>query len=269
MIDEIEDENMLGGDEIILTGKYKQFNATLRFDLSKASETDVVGGLNHVSNEIESYAYGFSGIDTIAIEKFVNVGNGLGAVCDFLEKNTSEWKKKIIGSMDNQKLASVAESYLFNQLLTKAGVQFKANTGKLNLKPEKEEQGDYIAYVGKYKNWISIKKLSLDNAKDYEISGILSGINHSVVNKAFDFAGIQKDDRTVSSLVSAKRKSYGNAMAVLRELAPSLSGKGEDAYLVCKVLEQLSYPPYATPGMLTKAYPDIKPPKVKGRKPKA
>lgn len=252
---------MVGGDEIIFSGSYKDFRLGVRFELAGKKPEDVAHVLAHISSEIEPYAFRFSGIDTEKIDDFAKPGKGVSSVSDFLEKNSSEWNKLLKESLSDMLLRPAAESYLFNRLLAKAGVSFKPPAEPL-MKAKKEETGEQIAFIGKYGNWVSIKKLSLDKVKDYEVSGILSGINFSAVNKAFDFAGIEKDDAAVSAAAKGKRKSMGNVVLALRQL------ETDNPYVICKVLEQSGYRPYASPHMLMNAHSDIKPPKVKGRKPK-
>jgi hypothetical protein len=260
---------MEGGDEIILTGEYKDLKLGMKFDLSKAEPKDVASALAFISSNIEPHAYRLAGIDTKKIEELAKVqGKGLGAVASFLESNPAGViREGLAKAVSRPELLPAAESYLFKRLLEKAGVRFKV-TAEGAMKPDSEKNGDFIGFIGKYREWISIKKLGLEKVQDYEVSGILAGINHTAVNKAFDFAGVKKDDAAVQAAVGGKRKSYGNAAACLKELGQKLSGGPEDPYLVCKVLENLGYKPYASPDMLTEAYPDIKPPKVKGRKPK-
>ncbi len=253
---------MFGGDEIIFSGSYKDLELGVRYDLDGKQPADVAHTLSRLSSEIEPYAYRFSGIDTKEIEDFAKLdGKGTAAVVSFLENRSSEWNKWIKGGLENPKLMPAAESYLFNVLLRKAGVGFKVDSDD-SVKPEREEISDVIAFVGKYKDWVAIKKLGLENVRDYEVSGILGGINFTVVNKAFDFAGVEKDDAIVQKLTKGKRKSYGNAVLCLKEL------EGAGVYVVCKALETLGFRPYASSHMLTDAHPDIKPPKVRGRKPK-
>ncbi|MFH1684958.1 MAG: DUF2666 family protein [Candidatus Micrarchaeota archaeon] len=253
---------MYGGDEIILCGEHKKFKAGLHYDLSDTDEKEVSRILGDVSSTVEPLAFEFSGIDTKAIDKFVEFdGKDVEAVAEYIQKNGSAWKKWAKEVLPNPKLIHAADSYLFNKLLSEAGIKFKVD-GNAKTKPDNEEIGDVIAFVGRYKTWISIKKLGMDNVKDYEVSGILSGINHSVVNKSFEFDGSDMDDAKVQEITKGKRKSYGNAALCLRELGSA------DHYTICKVLEGIGFRPYASPFMLTEAYPDIKPPKVKGRKPK-
>ena len=253
---------MVGTDEIIFSGAYKDFKLGVHYDLNGKKPEEIAEILGYLSSEIEPYAFKFSGVDIKKIEDFVKPnGKGISSVCEFLENNSTEWNR-IVKNLDNKKLKAVADSYMINRLLTNAGVDFKVSSQKVD--GEKEEIDDQIAFIGKFEKWVSIKKLSTGGAKDYEVSGILAGINFSVVNKAFDFAGIDKDDAAVAAATKGKRKSLGNVVDALK----SLGDKAENPYVVCKVLEELGYRPYASSHMLTDAYPDIKPPKVKGRKPK-
>lgn len=257
-------------DEVIFSGAYNDFKLGVRFDLNGVEEKDVAYALDFISSHIEPYAFRFSGIDVAKIERFASPkGKGLQAVCAFLtEIPAGMIKKNLADALPKQELMSAAESYLFNQLLTKAGVAFRIGNLNSSLKPSEEKPEDVIAFIAKYKDWVSVKKLGLENVQDYEVSGILSGINHTVVTKIFDFAGVNKDEALADSIAKAKRKSYGNLLGALRELEPKLTGEPEDAFVVLKVFEKLGYKPYASPEMLTDAHPDIKPPKVKGRKPK-
>ncbi|MFH1520417.1 MAG: DUF2666 family protein [Candidatus Micrarchaeota archaeon] len=258
---------MFGGDEVIFTGEYKRFKLGICFDLRGKEPKEVAQVLAYVSSKIEQPAFEFSGIDTKKIDEIAKLkGTGLKAIVNFIE--TSNKLRDELGKYVNDpKLVCVAECYLFNRLLTQAGVQFKimpTNTPK----PSDEKIEDFIGFMGKYKEWVAVKKLGLTKVQDYEVSGILSGVNHTIVNKAFDFAGVNKNDVLVDSIVKGKRKSYNNLAAALKELETKLTNGPDDVYLVCKVFENLGFKPYASPGMLTDAHPDIKPPKVKGRKPK-
>src|SRR5208283_60494 len=176
-----------------------------------------------------------------------------------------ELKDALAKTVPDPLLLPAAESCLLNALLVKAGVAFKPAISTA-MKPAIEEPGDVIAFIGRYGQWVAIKKLGLENVRDYEVSGILAGVNHTIVNKAFDFSGMVKDDALVASVSAGKRRSLGNLGMCLRELEGKLRSDDSDAYTVCKVFETLGYKPYASPEMLTNAHPDIKPPKQKGRK---
>ena len=182
-------------------------------------------------------------------------GTGIQAAVKAIEQSDfSKWSKEKYP----KEMRPIAESYYFNRLMAKAGLKIKPDA-QTSIKPTKEEFGNMIAFVGKYKDWMAIKKLGLEKAKDYEISGILSGINFTLVNKSFSFAGMENE---VSGITKGKRKSYGAVVECLGKI------ENPSPYVVCKVLEELGFRPYASSHMLTEASPDIKPPKVKGRKPK-
>lgn len=256
-------------DEIIFTGAYKDFRLGVRFDLSGRDALEAASALASVSSGIEPHAFRFSGVDQAKIDSIAKPqGKGLGAAYGFLESMpASALRSSLLAAVPQSELLPAAESYLLNRLLIASGVPFKADPG-LAPKPSEEEIGDFVGFIGKYGSWVAIKKLGLAGAKEYEVSGILSGINHTAVNKGFDLAGVKKDDAAVESVTRGKRRAFGNVALALRELEPKLGKTPDDAYLVCKTLEGIGYKPYASPEMLTDAHPDIKPPKVKGRKPK-
>ncbi|MFH1393592.1 MAG: DUF2666 family protein [Candidatus Micrarchaeota archaeon] len=260
---------MIGGDEVIFCGAYKGFKLGVRYDVSGSSEKDVACLLSGLSGKLEPAAYQFSDIDTKKIDAFANPsGKGLEAVLSFLQKNPqSAIKKELLSACPDANLLPAAESFLFNRLLTKAGVAFKP-PGVSSLKAESEDSDDQIMFVGRFGKWMAVKKLSLEKVEDWEVSAILSGINNTILIKAFDFSGAQKNDKLVSELIGG-RKSFGNLLAALEKLKGRLSGNElEDAYVVNKLFTELGYHPYASLFMLVKAHPDVKPKKPKGRAPK-
>ena len=261
---------MAGQDEIIFSGAYKEFKLGVKYDMTGKTPEQAAFVLAQISAKIEPFAYRFAGIETDAIARFAAPkGSGLSAVCGFFESTPPGTIKETLSkSIPKPELMSAAESYLLNQLLSKAGVRFKAQVQESAIEAEDEEPGDTIAFIGKYKEWIAIKKLCLENAQEYEVSGILSGINHTIVNKAHEFSGGKKDQAGAEAISGGKRRSLGNISLCMKEIAEKSGGAAPEPYLVMKVLDNLGYKPYASPDMLTAAYPDIKPPKVRGRKPK-
>lgn len=260
---------MTGNDEIIFTGEHRDFRLGVRFDLSGKTPGEAAAALAYVSAAIEPHAFRFSGIDAAAIDKLAAPsGSGLGAVRAFFESNPSgALRGKLLACVPEPALYPAAESCLINRLLAKAGVPFKVAPSP-SVKPGDEKIGDFIGFIGKYGQWMAIKKLGLEKVQDYEVSGILAGINHTAVNKAFDFSGVEKNDALVAEVAAGKRKSFGNMVQCLGGLEGKLTGGAGDAYVVCKALEALGCKPYASPEMLTEAHPDIKPPRTRGRKPK-
>lgn len=240
-------------EEIILLGEYKNFKSDKHYYVEKAQNSDIAGLLVELSNSIELQAYQFSGIDTKKIDSIAKVEKGLTAVVNFLK---SFKRDSLLPAANNKsKMLPIAESYLINQLLKNAQVNFKPNI-KSAIKPETEKPEDQIAFIGNCKGWFAAKKLSIDSkTEDWEVSAILSGINYTLINKSFDFADLKGNTKS-------GRKSLGNLTNALSEINEN------DAYAVCKTCEGFGYFPYATPQILMDEYPGVKPPKVKGRKAK-
>ena len=241
-------------EEIILVGEYKNFKSDKHFYVDKVSEQDVAGILVHLSDYIEPYVYQFSGIDTTKVDSLIKVGSGLSFACEFLK---SFKRDALLPAAQNKNtMLPIAESYLVNQVLKKAGVAFKP-AATISIKPEIEKPEDVIAFIGTCKGWFAGKKLGIEaNTQDSEVSGILAGINHTIVNKSFEFAGLKSGESAVG------RKSLSSLATALSQI------DGTNAYAVCKTCEGFNIKPYASPEMLMDEYPDIKKPKVKGRKPK-
>jgi len=265
---------MEGEDEIILSGTYKDFRKELRYGLASADDAEVAKVLGAVCDAAEPHAFAFSGVDVAGIRAYAKPsGTGLQAVADFLKDNPQAGIKERLKSLcPMPELLPAAESCFFNMLMTEAKVSFRMgdSIAKPSIVPSKEEAGDVIVFVGKYKSWISIKKLGLEGAKDYEVSAVLASVVHTATNKAFDLSGTQKDDALVAKAASGKRRAYGNLADALGVILPELKNERlSDAYVICKTFETIGFKPYASPEMLSSAHPDIKPPKVRGRKPKA
>jgi hypothetical protein len=266
--------NMEGEDEIILTGAYKDFRKELRYGLGSADEKEVSHVLGAICDTVEPHAYFFSGIDVAGIKAYAKPeGTGLAAVVGFLKSHPQAGIKESLRKYcPVPELLPAAESCLFNYLMAEAKVSFRMgdSIAKPATQPSSEPAGDTIAFVGKYKGWISIKKLGIEKVEDWEVSALLCAINNTSVAKAFDFSGVERNDALVSKATGGMRKSYGNLLSALEFIAPDLKGERlADGYVICKVFEAVGYKPYASPEMLTGAHPEVKPPKVRGRKPKA
>jgi len=258
---------MFGDDEIVFSGKYKDFDFSARFDLGKAEEKDVAAALLHVSEKIEEPAYRFSGLDLKKVDEVAKKCTSIEEIISYLDANPI--RKMLEPSVRDKKLMPAAESCFFNLMFKKSGIRLRPEI-PLKLKPEKIKEEGRIAFIGKYKSWTSIKKLSLKEVdEDWEISGILSGINHSIVNKALEFSCKNYADVEEKAKVAAKgkRKSIAAAAEALESIKGEINGECGPV-LLTKTLEELKYYTYITPFVLVDAYPDLKPPKPRGRMPK-
>ena len=251
---------MIGDDEIIFSGKYKELNYNVRYGLKGAGEKEVAGALCEVIKTIGPFAYQFSEIDYKKVEEIAaKAGKDLKTIAKYIKENSV--RKQLEGTVKEPKLVTASESYFFNRVLANAGIDLLPDVN-CSIKPETEKVEGQVVFVGKYEKWMAIKKLALEGAVDWEVSGILSGINQTAVNKAFEFAG-----ETEEIKLPKKRKSFSAAADLLENIELG-TDKTKNAYIVVKSLEKLGYAPYANPAMLKPAHPEIKIPKPKGRMPK-
>jgi len=139
---------------------------------------------------------------------------------------------------------------------------------------------DEIAFSAKYKNWIVIKKMSIDeNTKEPEVAHILSGIRETIDRKAFELNGINmvKIDEYVATITKGRRKGYSSLVEIfgnlkqneVRELLLASSSEQTlplaEAYFIRRLITALGYGLDVTTETLAKMYPELKLPKPKGR----
>ncbi|MEM2908791.1 MAG: DUF2666 family protein [Candidatus Bilamarchaeaceae archaeon] len=259
---------MVGKEEILFSGKYKEFEYGVRYDLSRATERDVAFALCEIVSRVEPYAYRFSGVDCEKVEKLVEgVGEGLLAVAAYLRE--SDTQKQLETTVKDKLLMPAAESYFFNRALTNAGVPLLPEV-QASLEGESEPIEEKIVFIGKYKEWIAIKKLVVEGVEDWEISGILSSIVETGVRKAFYFCNKTGEIDVWKNNGDANkkkiRKSFKNAADLLIKLDGMMgSDKTTNAYLVVKSLTALGYNPHASVEMLTAAHQELKVRRPRGR----
>ncbi|MGC8652172.1 MAG: DUF2666 family protein [Candidatus Micrarchaeia archaeon] len=144
-----------------------------------------------------------------------------------------------------------------------------------------DEPSEYIDFMAKYKDWISIKRLGIRaDTKPEEIAHHLAGIRNTVDGKAYSFLGIDtaRLDAFAESITAGKRKSY----AALGEAYASLQAKEADkvieeacngkplkqvaeAYLISRIAKAIGFDVAVEQLTLSKIYPELKPPKAFGR----
>ncbi|MCX6775436.1 MAG: DUF2666 family protein [Candidatus Micrarchaeota archaeon] len=139
---------------------------------------------------------------------------------------------------------------------------------------------DEIAFSAKYKEWISIKKMDIDEkTTPPEVVHMLSNVRESISRKAFELSGIDKGkiDAYVLGLIKGKRKGYPTLSEIFGGMKQNevrgvlLSASSEqllpiaETYLMRKLLTSLGYNADISGEMMSKIYPELKLPKPKGR----
>ncbi len=245
-------------------GAYKGWKFGYTFELEGKNDGNVAYALAKTADEIEDKAYMHCGMNTEVVDGAIRGagGKGIKEMVVFLEKfKPSEMLEKACG--EKKELRPAAESYFFSKILRIFGVPYRLTAKMLSdfeIEQKEKEPDDQIVFIGKYKEWVAIKKLTVPGSEEYEIGGILSSICTTVVPKTFQFAKINANIKT------SKGKSIKNLVEMLKN-AESDDEK-QTAANVHAVFDAYGITPYPTIQMLEKAYPDLKAKKPKGRMPK-
>ena len=148
-----------------------------------------------------------------------------------------------------------------------------------------DEPEEYVDFLAKYKDWISIKRLGIrPDTKPEEIVFHMAGIRNTIDVKAFPFMGIKTAplDAAASKLTEDKRKSFADlSQAILglngteakRAVEEACADKKELAplawiYLIGRVLNNLDYDASINQKTISKIFPNLKIKKPLGRQKK-
>lgn len=140
--------------------------------------------------------------------------------------------------------------------------------------------GDEINFLAKYRDWVVIKRMSVDeNTKDEEVAVAIASINSTLTRKAFDFCGINRQaiDEYAKKIAKGRRKAYKNLAEAIasvkqselkRELLNSCDEKLlsiAEAYFLRSLINALGFKVDASLEALSKIYPELRVPKPRGR----
>jgi len=253
-------------DEIILYENYGKIESMHHYDLTGVNEKQVVLVLANTSEYIERKGYEFAGINVGEFDKFISEKSKTHKTIDeFIELEKKKVNKFVKTIIPTSRHMQIAESYVINRLFETYAIPRKIHPKEVNAKLPKEVKCEMnekrIAFIGHYKKWMVVKKLTTEKAENWELSGILSSINFTCVNASFKF--LKVEEPTIK-----KRKHKWDTILEVLEESNKIKDKFAKALFISRNLENARYSPYLQPRILIKAYPDIKPPKPRGRLPK-
>ncbi|MDE1856992.1 MAG: DUF2666 family protein [Candidatus Micrarchaeota archaeon] len=145
-----------------------------------------------------------------------------------------------------------------------------------------DEPSDYIDFIAKYRDWISVKRMGIrPETKPEEVVYHLAGIRTTIDSKAYRLLGINTSvlDTEAARLASGQRKGFqslGQAISNIegKESKAALeSACGEkrelkpiaEIYLLSKVASELKMDVSINQLIMSKIFPELKPPKAPGR----
>ena len=147
------------------------------------------------------------------------------------------------------------------------------------------EPEEYVDFLAKYGEWISIKRLGIrSDTKPEAVAHHLGGISHTATSKAFVFLGINTAqlDTVAEGITAGMRKSYDSlAQCVVKISKPDVKAavnaackdpkvaQVAEAYLLGRIISNIGYDTSVNQVTMSKIFPGLKPPKGKtGRKAK-
>ncbi|MEM0107049.1 MAG: DUF2666 family protein [Candidatus Micrarchaeaceae archaeon] len=147
-----------------------------------------------------------------------------------------------------------------------------------------EEPEEYIDFMAKYKDWISVKRMQIrEITKPEEIAFHLASINKTINGKVYKLIGIDtkildeianklKNRRKIAALADAVKKVDEESTKKAIESACTAKTLEPIArsYLLNKILSNVGFNSELTPEILTKIYPEtkLKLPAMRGRRAK-
>ncbi len=289
-------------DSIDFFAKYKDWSVARSIKCtSSASAKDVSAYLASLREEVAEKAFSVLGIDSKSLysysenmTKSLKAGDYSSLVHIYRSLGSAEHETEINKSAaGREELKPFAKAYLFRSAVRRLGLLWYITGDYEAFKGAKVAQkqsaaapftSEGISFMAKYKEWVSIKKLSIhENTKPEEVSAHLSSIRMAVDRKTAQILGVNTEslDAYAYNVTENMRKSAANLEKITNTLCSSEAKKeidsasGGDAslrnaaiiYLFSKMLQNIKVDLEVSPDTLMDMFPGLKIPKPKGRMP--
>ncbi len=288
---------MPGSDSIEFLANYKGWIENRCVEIYEStSPAQVAHVLASIRNIVDRRAFEVLGVDTKALEVYSeklakafpkNDYKSLALAYKSLGSSDSD-SEIAKASADREEIRPFAKVFLLRSTALKLGLMWYVSadnkalaTGAAAGKAGATPPG--IAFMAKYKEWISIKKLSVtDDTKPEEVSAHLSSIRMTTDRKLPQILGINTEDLDAyaSASVNKMRKSAANIEKIVDILCseetksqidssiPSENVRGVAVtYLFGRMLQNIKLDLEVSPDTLMSMLPGLKIPKPRGRMP--
>jgi hypothetical protein len=289
-------------DSIDFFAKYKAWTVARSINCTDSTPSKEVSAyLIAVREEVAGRAFDVLGIDTKTLdtysEKFIESvpkNDYASLVAVYKSLGSKEAEPEIdMASQNREELRPFARAYLFRNALKQLGLEWyltssnKAFAGKwqnLKVSPSVPFSSEGISFMAKYKDWISIKKLSISSStKPEEVAAHLSSIRIATDRKAPQILGINTENLDIyaAGITENMRKSAANLEKITTELGSAEAKKRIDEacagdqslrdaakiYLFSRMMQNIKIDLEVSPDTLMDMFPGLKIPKPKGRMP--
>ncbi len=289
---------MAGTDSIEFFANYDGWIESRNMDITDSTKpSEIAHELATIREAVDKRAFDILGVDTKAIESYAekfsksfprNDYKALPVVYKSL--GSAEAVSEILkASKNREELKPFAKVYLLRTTVKKLGLYWYVPTDikalESKAKPQKSGNAPYsgIAFMAKYKEWISIKKLSIDKeTKPEEVAAHLSTIRMTTDRKLPQILGINTEDLDAYAADSTNnmRKSVANIEKIVgilcsdetkKRISSSIPSESVRSiaviYLSSRMFQNIKVDFEVSPDTLMDMFPGLKIPKPKGRMP--
>ena len=286
-------------DSIDFFARYKDWVASRSISCTDStSPKEISAYLVAVREDVAKRAFEVLGIDLKTLdnysEKFtksVPKRDYSSLVSVYKALGSAEAEPEIKKAAQNkEELKPFAKAYLFRTALKQLGLDWyitkenKAFGGKAISQKATTSvpfSSDGISFMAKYKDWVSVKKLSIHtDTKPEEVSAHLSSIRIATDRKTAQILGVDTEslDIYASSITENMRKSAANIQKITDALcSPEAKKQIDDAskgdasirdaaiiYLFSRMIQNIKIDLEVSPDTLMDMFPGLKIPKPKG-----
>ena len=288
-------------DSIDFFARYKGWVVARSISCTESTQPkDVSAYLAAVREDASKRAFEVLGIDTKSLDAYSENFTRSLPKNDYAAIVTAY---KSLGSADaepeinkaaqsREELRPFAKAYLFRAALNRLGLDwyvrkeskiFSGSAAAQKASTAVPFQSEGVSFMAKYKEWISIKKLSIDaGTKPEEVSAHLSSIRLATDRKIPQILGVNTDNLDIyaTEATGSMRKSAANLEKITQILGSSEAKKQIDAsvsdpsirdvaviHLFSRMLQNLKVDLEVSPDTLMDMFPGLKIPKPKGRMP--
>lgn len=289
---------MAGTDSIEFFANYNGWIESRSMDITDSTKpSEIAHELATIREAVDRRAFDILGIDTKSLDYYSEKFSKLAPKGDYKSLAVIY---KALGSADadseinkaskgKEELKPFAKVYLLRATAKKLGLNWyvpadhKAIACKTKSNTNSKPPYEGIALMAKYKDWISIKKLSIDKeTKPEEVAAQLTSIRIAVDRKLPQIMGINTEELDIYADESTNnmRKSVANIEKIVNILCSSDTKKIIDAaipsesvrdmaviYLFSRMLQNIKVDLEVSPDALENMFPGLKIPKPKGRMP--
>lgn len=285
-------------DSIEFFARYKNWTAARTITIeTKTNPKEIATFLISVRSEVDKRAFEILGVDLKAIDLYAGKMTGdkaKGSYDEFVniyKSIGSQEAEDAINRASNirEELKPFAKAYLLRSAMEKLGLDHyikasnkvfggKASSAKPGVVPFSSEG---IVFAAKYGDWISIKKMSIDDkTKPEEVAAQLSAVRMTTDRKVAEIMGIDTEalETYAMNMMGNMRKSAANLEKISKALseaeamkAVEASCKGDQSlkdaakvYLFSIMLRNLKLDLEVSPDTLMDMFPGLKIPKPKG-----